>query len=255
MKRGGAPPLSPAVPASPVRKAPVRLEKPEDKEKRLAEEQREKAKKEAEEKAKKEAEEKAKREAEEKARREKEEEERKKAEEERVRKEKERHEEERRKKEEEEKALKEAEKAKEEERLRKEEERLKAEEEKVAATGESPTPATVEHEEGELDEPEEAGVDSEVAGEKDETKEKSQDKGVLRIDTALASPDAPRKRHPGPLDLSSTCNQPISQPLPSALATARTIEDLGTVSYLEGIGNPRVELDINAKRDKFRCGC
>ena len=94
-----------------------------------------------------------------------------------------------------------------------------------------------------------------MAAEKDGTKEKSQDKGILRTDTALASPDAPRKRHPGPLDLSSTCNQPISQPLPSALATARTIEDLGTVSYLEGIGNPRVELDINAKRDKFRCGC
>ncbi|KZT72244.1 eukaryotic initiation factor 4f subunit eIF4g, eIF4e-binding domain-containing protein [Daedalea quercina L-15889] len=76
--------------------------------------------------------------------------------------------------------------------------------------------------------------------------------GILRIDTAVAAPDAPRKRHPGPLDLSSTRNQPISQPLPSALATARIIEDLGSVSYPEGIKSPKVELNVNAKHGKFR---
>lgn len=249
------PVISPAVPASPVRKAPVRLEKPEDKEKRLAEEQRERAKKEAGEKAKKETEEKAKREAEEKARKQKEEEERKKTEEqERVRREKERQEEERRKKEEEEQARQEAEKAKEEEEQRRdEEERLKAEEEKVATTNESLSSATgAEPEEGELDEPEARSAEGKKASETEEAEEKSQDKGVLRINTALASPETPRKRHPGPLDLSSTRTQAIAQPLPSALATARIIEDLGSVSYPEGIRSPKIELNVNAKHGKFR---
>ncbi|KZT72291.1 hypothetical protein DAEQUDRAFT_755150 [Daedalea quercina L-15889] len=71
-------------------------------------------------------------------------------------------------------------------------------------------------------------------------------------DTVVAAPDAPRKRHPGPPDLSSTRNQPISQPLPSALATARIIEDLGSVSYPRGIKSPKVELNVNAKHGKFR---
>ncbi|EPT00387.1 hypothetical protein FOMPIDRAFT_1146531 [Fomitopsis schrenkii] len=249
LKKGNIPINPPAVPASPIRKTQVRLEKPEDKEKRLAEEQRERAKKEAEDKAKKEAEEKVKREAEEKAKKEKEEQERKKVEEqERVRKEIERQEQERRKQEEEEIARKEAEKVKDEERRRNEEERLKAEEEKVATTGESLSPATgAEPEEGELDESEEK-----KASEKEDAEEKLQDKGVLRINTALASPEATRKRHPGPLDLSSTRNQPIAQPLPSALATARIIEDLGSVSYPEGIRSPKIELNVNAKRGKFR---
>ncbi|EPT00370.1 hypothetical protein FOMPIDRAFT_1049691 [Fomitopsis schrenkii] len=245
LKKGNIPINPPAVPASPIRKTQVRLEKPEDKEKRLAEEQRERAKKEAEDKAKKEAEEKVKREAEEKAKKEKEEQERKKVEEqERVRKEIERQEQERRKQEEEEIARKEAEKVKDEERRRNEEERLKAEEEKVATTGESSSPATgSEPEEGELDESEEK-----KASEKEDAEEKFQDKGVLRINTALASPEATRKRHPGPLDLSSTRNQPIAQPLPSALATARIIEDFGSVSYPEGIKSPKVEVNVNAKR-------
>ena len=60
------------------------------------------------------------------------------------------------------------------------------------------------------------------------------------------------KRHPGPLDLSSTRSQPISLSRASALATARIIEDLGGISYPEGIKGPEVELNVNAKRGKFR---
>ncbi|PBK86881.1 hypothetical protein ARMGADRAFT_939606, partial [Armillaria gallica] len=44
----------------------------------------------------------------------------------------------------------------------------------------------------------------------------------------------------------------IPAPLPSALATARIIDDLGRVPYPEGIKRPRVELNINAKDGKFR---
>ncbi|KAH9912513.1 armadillo-type protein [Fomitopsis serialis] len=214
---------------------------------RQKKEAEEKAKRDAEEKVKQQAEEKIKQQAEEKLKKEREAEERRKAEEDRARKEKEREEEERRRKQEEE-ARKEAEKAKEEEeRLRKEEERLKAEEEKVAATGE--TPSAAEPEDGELDESE-ANPTPEVI--EKEAQEKPQDKGILRIDTAVAAGETPKKRHPGPLDLSSTRNQSIAQPLPSALATARIIEDLGSVSYPEGIKSPKVELNVNAKHGKFR---
>ncbi|KAK0454504.1 eukaryotic translation initiation factor 4G1, eIF4E-binding domain-containing protein, partial [Armillaria borealis] len=41
-------------------------------------------------------------------------------------------------------------------------------------------------------------------------------------------------------------------PLPSALATACIIDDLGRVPYPEGIKSPRVELNINAEDGKFR---
>ncbi|KAH9944590.1 ARM repeat-containing protein [Amylocystis lapponica] len=40
--------------------------------------------------------------------------------------------------------------------------------------------------------------------------------------------------------------------LPSALATARVIEDLSSVAYPEGIKSPKVELNLNAKQGKFR---
>ena len=42
-------------------------------------------------------------------------------------------------------------------------------------------------------------------------------------------------------------------PLPSAITTARIIDDLGRVPYPEGIKSPKVELNINAKDGKFRC--
>ncbi len=40
---------------------------------------------------------------------------------------------------------------------------------------------------------------------------------------------------------------------PSALATARIIDDLGRVPYPEGIRSPRVELNINAMDGEFMC--
>ncbi|KAI0061212.1 hypothetical protein BV25DRAFT_808484 [Artomyces pyxidatus] len=72
----------------------------------------------------------------------------------------------------------------------------------------------------------------------------------LRIDTAL-TPAEPRRR-PGPLNLSTTLAANVSAPLPSALATARIIEDLGRVSYPDGVKSPKVELNVNAEAGKFR---
>ncbi|KAK0486265.1 hypothetical protein IW261DRAFT_1359113, partial [Armillaria novae-zelandiae] len=74
---------------------------------------------------------------------------------------------------------------------------------------------------------------------KDQEKEKD-----LRINTT-----SPRRR-PGPFDLSTT-KANIPPPVPSALATARIIDDLGRVPYPEGIKSPRIELNINAKDGKF----
>ncbi|KAI9441597.1 eukaryotic translation initiation factor 4G1, eIF4E-binding domain-containing protein [Lactarius indigo] len=47
-----------------------------------------------------------------------------------------------------------------------------------------------------------------------------------------------------------TSNKPPT--LPSALATARPIEDLDRISYPEGIKNPMAELNVNAQKGKFR---
>ncbi|RPD57735.1 hypothetical protein L227DRAFT_551661 [Lentinus tigrinus ALCF2SS1-6] len=242
---------SPIVPSSPARRTvPVRMETEEAKKKRLAEEEAErakkeaeKAKKEAEAKAKKEAEEKAKRDAEEKAKRE-EEEKRQKEEEERRRKEQE--EEEKRQKEEERKQ-----KEAEEERLRKEaeEKARKEEEERAAKEAEAKAKAEeakAEPEEGEVQETADA-TDEAI---KEEAKDKVSDKAPLRIDTTLTPSEG--KRRPGRLDLSSTKNPAIPAPLPSALATARIIEDIGSIQYPEGVMSPKPELNVNAKQGKFR---
>ncbi|KAI0767077.1 hypothetical protein C8Q74DRAFT_1354942 [Fomes fomentarius] len=247
---------SPIVPSSPARRSvPIRLETEEAKKKRLAEEQVEKAKKEAEEKAKKQAEEqakrdaeKAKREAEEKAKQE-EEERKRKEEEERKR----REEEEARERERERKRIEEEEA----ERLRKEveEKARKDEEERVAREAEEKEKAKAavqeakaEPEEGEVEEPEQAAEVTDEAT-KEEARDKVSDKAPLRIDTSLTSDG---KRRPGRLDLSSTKNQTIPAPLPSALATARIIEDIGSIQYPEGIKSPKPELNTNAKQGKFR---
>ncbi|PCH35557.1 hypothetical protein WOLCODRAFT_27969 [Wolfiporia cocos MD-104 SS10] len=284
----------PTAPSSPMarRTTLVRMEAPEAREKRLADE----------EKAKREAEEKERKEKEAKARKEREEEERKRTEEERLRKEKEekearlkREEEERiRKVEEEKERLRKEEEKREQERLRKEEEekerirkeeeekerlrkeeeereRLRKEEEErereraakeaeeaaaaaaaAAAAKAAEEAAKAEAEEGEVAEQEESKPASEPSEEPstEDAKDKSQDK-PLRIDTAVSNPDI-AKRRPGRLDLSSTRNQNISQPLPSALATARVIEDINSISYPDGIKSPSVELNANAKQGKFR---
>ncbi|KAL0955886.1 hypothetical protein HGRIS_002084 [Hohenbuehelia grisea] len=269
----------------------VRLESEDARKKRLAEDlekqrkEKEEArlKAEAADKAKKEKEEAERKEKEEAERKEKEEAERKKRdeeekerkrkdeEEERIRKAKE--EEDRKQREEEEKVRlrleEEAQKRKEEEELARkkaeEEARLKAEqeekerlrreaEEKAAkdaekaaadkAAAQTAADAASGLEEGELVEDKPPAASASAKAKDDKAKE------GLRIDTVGAL-EGPRKR-PGPLDLSGTARASIASPLPSALATARIIDDLGRVSYPEGIKSPKVELNINAKDSKFR---
>ncbi|KIO16759.1 hypothetical protein M407DRAFT_33586, partial [Tulasnella calospora MUT 4182] len=48
---------------------------------------------------------------------------------------------------------------------------------------------------------------------------------------------------PGPLDLSHTQRPPLTPGLPSALASARKIDDLDSVTYPEGIKTPNLELN------------
>ncbi|KAJ7270036.1 armadillo-type protein [Mycena haematopus] len=82
-------------------------------------------------------------------------------------------------------------------------------------------------------------------------KEKAND-APLRIDTAASAPVEFPRRRPGPLDLSTTFKPNIPAALPSALATARIIDDLSRVPYPDNIQSPKIELNINAKDGKFR---
>ncbi|KAG9054712.1 hypothetical protein FS842_004360 [Serendipita sp. 407] len=192
-----------------------------------------------------------------------EEEARKKLEEEARRKE----EEERRRKEEEELKRKEEEEAKrkeeEEARKREEDAKRKAEEEQAKAKEEAAQKAK-EEEEARLKEKEAiaAPIPTEVIP------AESQSSTPLGSTPAYASPahstislprsalppslDPKRRPIPGRLDLSSTTSANLPQPLPSALASARIIEDIGKVSYPEGIKAPSSELNVNAASGKFR---
>lgn len=80
---------------------------------------------------------------------------------------------------------------------------------------------------------------------------KASEKEPLRIDTSLPSPEHQRKR-PGPLNLQATINTSVAPPLPSALATARHIEDINRITYPQGIKSPRLELNVNTQKGKFR---
>ncbi|KAH9168832.1 hypothetical protein EDB89DRAFT_1855061, partial [Lactarius sanguifluus] len=51
----------------------------------------------------------------------------------------------------------------------------------------------------------------------------------------------------------STSTSTTPRAIPSALATARHIEDLNRITYPEGIKSPKVELNVNAQDGKFRC--
>ena len=81
---------------------------------------------------------------------------------------------------------------------------------------------------------------------------KDKSKEPLKIDTSITPPVEGSRRRPGPLDISAAQKQGIAQPLPSALATARIIEDISSISYPEGIKSPKIELNVNAKQGKFR---
>jgi translation initiation factor 4G len=238
--------LSSAPPiASPVtRSNAVRMETVEAKTKRLAEEEKERIQKAA-------AAEEAKKAAEEEKRRKEEEEKEKQRQEEEAEKERIRKEEEKKRREQEEKEKEEARlKMEEDERLKKEEEvRLQKEAEERRLEEEAQASLLkdeqVEPEEGELIE-NEPSPDEQTA-KADQAAQLRRE--ALRIDTSIAL-DA--KRRPGPLDLSSTAKAVVSPPQPSALASARIIEDLGNVPYPDGIMSPRVELNVNAKKGKFR---
>lgn len=230
----------------------------EEAERKEKEEAERKVKEEAERKAKEEAERKAKEEEEERQRLKAEEEERQRikaeeeekqrlAEEERIRKEKlklEAEEKLRREKEEEERK-----KEEEQARLRKEEEaaaaaaRAKAEEESKAES------KIEEQEEGEVIESDKPAVDDQ---EGQVIESKPEEKKSLRIDTTPLVPEHQTRRRPGPLDLSVASKPNIPAPLPSALATARIIDDLSRVPYPEGVRSPQIELNVNAKDSKFR---
>ena len=151
----------------------------------------------------------------------------------------------RKRKEEEERLRKE-----EEERLRKEAEEKERKEAEERAKAEAEAAAQDEREEGEVEEPEQMTDVDEAA--KEEAKDKVSDKAPLRIDTGLTHSEG--KRRPGRLDLSSAKNAAIPAALPSALATARIIEDIGSVQYPEGVKSPKPELNVNAKQGKFRYG-
>ncbi|KAF5393461.1 hypothetical protein D9757_000476 [Collybiopsis confluens] len=221
-------------------KEEVERKEREDRERKAKEEAERKEKAEAERQAKEEAERKAKEEEAERKRKEAEEEEKKRrAEEERIRQEK-------LKLEAEENQRKEAERKKKEEeaRLRQEEEaaaeaKAKAEEEAKARAAQAEAEA---REDGEIEDDEKASSDA-------QDDSKSEEKNSLRIDTAAPTEHA-TKRRPGRLDLSVVKNIPA--PLPSALATARIIDDLGSVPYPEGVKSPKIELNVNAKDGKFR---
>ncbi|KAF7296013.1 MI domain-containing protein [Mycena kentingensis (nom. inval.)] len=278
------PPALPAVSPSPghqTRKSvQIRMESEEAKKKRIAEE-------EAKEKEEKEKAAKVKAEAEEKVRKEKEEAERKKREEEdkekkrleeeeaaRKRKEEEeqkerlRLEEERKRKEQEEAAAKAKAAAEEKERQereeqerkdREEQERIKKreEEDKLRAQAEADVAKLKEQSSSVTEEPEsisevEEGEIQEVPAKDSGDSTPAKDaKDGLRIDTSASPADGARRR-PGRLDLTSTLKTTVPAALPSALATARIIDDLSRVPYPENIQSPKVELNANATDGKFR---
>jgi translation initiation factor 4G len=144
-------------------------------------------------------------------------------------------------------------KAEEEAQLKKEQEDAAAA--AAAAAAESSTiteePVSVDEEEGEVQEIVVKPKDEDEDDVATPIKEKSKD--ALRIDTAASAPVAFPRHRPGPLDLKTANKQPIPAALPSALATARIIDDLSRVPYPENIQSPKVELNVNAKDGKFRC--
>ena len=63
------------------------------------------------------------------------------------------------------------------------------------------------------------------------------------------SPDGSSGRSRASNSMSTTM---LDTALPSALATARYIEDINHITYPEGIKRPKVELNVNAQNGKFR---
>ncbi|KAG1856929.1 hypothetical protein C8R48DRAFT_755948 [Suillus tomentosus] len=275
-KHSPQPPTVPIPPASPVvtsRRQPsvsVRIESEESKRAREETARKEQDKKDEEERAKKDAIEKKKREAEEEAKRIEEEEaaRKRKVEEDRIRMEEEEKErirqaeeaENERLRQEEEDRLEaeqqeaeharialEEEERKQQDALEAEEAQLEAEEAADIVQTSSPTSESQEPEDGEVSEHDEAPV-PQLNGDSGKKLKES-----LRIDTSSMPPptEIPRRR-PGPLDLASTTKKDISASPPSALLTARVIENLSEVAYPEGIKSPKIELNANVRDGRFR---
>ncbi|KAI9465254.1 hypothetical protein BJY52DRAFT_1114117 [Lactarius psammicola] len=276
LKRAPPPvvPIVPAVPPSPASvkkdiKRPIRIESQEQKEKRLAEERAREGESEEKDKTnetftkanedatRRQIEERELRKMEErksKEEAERAEKERKEAEERAAREEKEPEEKVQRERAEQERLrkLKEEEEAKEaaEQRRRAEEEALRvaeaAEATRVLSDATSDTKPDSLPEEGEIED-----EVSQPATTEETLPTKSSEKESLRIDTSLPSPEHQRRR-PGPLNLQTAITSNIAPALPSALATARHIEDINRITYPEGIKSPKVELNVNTQKGKFR---
>jgi translation initiation factor 4G len=162
----------------------------------------------------------------------------------------------------EEKERKEKEEREEQERLSKlaEETRLRLEEATAKAKAEANSePKPDEREEAELEAHKGDGkqdgqledgkdVDTETLKTMEDDKDKLKDN--LRINTTSIHSPTSDKRRPGPLDLTSATRS--ASPVVAALATARVIADIATVSYSEGYHSPHPDLNQNVKNGKFR---
>jgi translation initiation factor 4G len=104
-------------------------------------------------------------------------------------------------------------------------------------------PEPEEREEAEL-EAQQDGKDVDTETSKSMEGGKDKPKGGLRINTT--SINSPDKRRPGPLDITRYASSVV------ALAAARFIADITTVSYPEGYHSPHPDLNQNVKNGKFR---
>ncbi|TDL22991.1 hypothetical protein BD410DRAFT_769393 [Rickenella mellea] len=180
-------------------------------------------------------------------------------EEERVRKE----EEERRKAEEEKERIRKEEEEKEKARLKlEEEEKKRKEEEELAAVAAKAAAVKPDVEIVKETGLEQVKEDGELPEEK-----KDETPAAPPISTAPSAPAASlptpvptpttethhkRRPVPGPINIPSANRPGLPPSLPSALATARHIQDLGQIAYPEGVQSPKLELNANAKDGKFR---
>jgi translation initiation factor 4G len=72
-----------------------------------------------------------------------------------------------------------------------------------------------------------------------------------RIGSYLLSPELPRN-NPGSRNFQTTVTDNSPSTSPSALSTAHHIEDINRITYPRGIRRPKIELNVNAQRGKFR---
>ncbi|KAM6502560.1 Armadillo-type fold [Amanita muscaria] len=281
------------LPATPTRKAaPIRIETPEQRQKRLEEEEQ----KEKEAKAKASAEERAKREKEEEERRKEEEDRKKKEEEERKQKEEEekeclrkeeeemrrqKEEKERLRREEEDKEklrkedearalLRKEEEQKEKERLRREEEdKRRREQEEQNRIAEEKAKEEEERRKAEEDralkqkQEEEAKAQMPTVDDAVMTEEQAKEDEVTQEpeEGELPSKDDAKERSREALRIDTALSEkrrpgPLdlsgTRPPPSPLALARPLGNLDSITYPKGISSPKPELNVGAKEGKFR---